>query len=136
MNDTDRILQYLQEHGSITSYEIRVQGLSGNPSQRITELQDRGHVIKPERFQREGRPCVNYILISTNSSSCVGADKPELSLSGADITSPQQIPSIGPEAIRVVSGSSLPSPAEETSPELCLFVLDDKPVSTHMAEAA
>lgn len=62
MTDRQRILDYLTTHGEVTSYDIRVKGLSGNPSQRITELQGEGHDITAERFLRDGRPCTLYTL--------------------------------------------------------------------------
>jgi hypothetical protein len=62
MNDRQRVLAYLEEHGEVTSYEIRVKGLSGNPSQRINELRDEGHQIDGEDFRRDGRPCTRYTL--------------------------------------------------------------------------
>lgn len=69
MSDADRILAYLDIHGSITSYEIRVKALSGDPSARIGELIDRGHEIDIEHFRREGRPCARYTLVGAGSST-------------------------------------------------------------------
>jgi hypothetical protein len=108
VTDTDRIEAYLLEHGSITSYEIRVKGLSGNPSQRVTELQDRGHHITAERFQRDGRPCVTYTLVPASSPPCAGV-KPmgesseRLAVNGR----PQQITST-PGGTSSSPGDSLP----------------------------
>ena len=65
MTDNERIADYLEEHGSITSYEMRVKGLTGNPAQRCRELRDRGYKIATENFRRDGRPCCRYTLIST-----------------------------------------------------------------------
>ena len=62
MNDRQRVLAYLEENGEVTSYEIRIKGLSGNPSQRINELRDEGHKIDGEDFRRDGRPCTRYTL--------------------------------------------------------------------------
>jgi hypothetical protein len=62
ITDKERVLAYLEEHGEVTSYEIRIKGLSGNPSQRINELEDDGHKIDAEPFRRDGRPCVLYKL--------------------------------------------------------------------------
>ena len=73
MTDTDRILELLKEHGSVTSYELRVQGFSGNPSQRMNELRERGHEIDAERFHREGRPCCRYKLRASTTPSLVGS---------------------------------------------------------------
>ena len=73
MTDTDRILELLQEHGSVTSYELRIWGFSGNPSQRMNEFRDRGHEIEPTRFSREGRPCCRYTLKSSGDASSLGA---------------------------------------------------------------
>jgi len=65
VTDAQRIAAYLEQHGSVTSHEIRVKGLSGNPSQRTRELRDQGYEIDTERFQREGRPCCRYTLIAS-----------------------------------------------------------------------
>jgi hypothetical protein len=62
VSDRERLLAYLEQHGSVTSYEIRTKALSGNPSQRVTELRDRGYDITAEQFRRDGRPCTRYTL--------------------------------------------------------------------------
>ena len=69
MTDNERIAEYLERHGSVTSYEIRVLELSGNPSQRINELTDAGYEIRAERYTREvhgkKRPACRYTLIAS-----------------------------------------------------------------------
>lgn len=155
MTDTDRILEYLQGHGSITSYEIRVKGLSGNPSQRVTELQDRGYDITAERFQRDGRPCVNYKLSPVSEQGRPGTSSP-----GAGVNGPRQVTD-GSGALRGVPGPSLQDRTSvrttrrasgadagsvltddggrdvEARPELALFTMPARAdESTHMREAA
>jgi hypothetical protein len=80
MTDNERIAAYLEEHGSITSYEIRMMELSGNPSQRIAELTSQGYEIEPERFHRvvrgKKRPCCRYVLISSPQAPRDGVSTP------------------------------------------------------------
>jgi hypothetical protein len=68
MNDRERVLNALRERGSLTSYEIRTEGLSGNPSQRINELRDLGFKIDGDPASREvdgkKRPMTVYTLLS------------------------------------------------------------------------
>lgn len=71
MTDRQRLLDYLIEHGEVTSYEIRVLALSGNPSQRVAELREEGHHITAERFTRDGRPCTHYTLRPVKKSGRV-----------------------------------------------------------------
>jgi hypothetical protein len=77
MSDNQRIAAYLQEHGSITSYEIRTMELSGNPAQRITELIDQGYEIQIDHFHRivrgKKRPCCRYTLIASPEAERPGA---------------------------------------------------------------
>lgn len=66
MSDCERILAALEARGELTSYEIRTEGLSGNPSQRINELRDRGYEIEGVPASREvhgqKRPMTIYKL--------------------------------------------------------------------------
>ena len=71
MTDRDRVLQALREAGStgLHSTAMRRQGLTGNPSQRIAELRDRGYRIeatsKPWKDgEGKRRPGTTYTLIS------------------------------------------------------------------------
>ena len=65
--DRDRILTALKARGSqgIHSHEIRKLGLSGHPSMRISELQERGYEIEHRREHKGRRPGVRYVLISS-----------------------------------------------------------------------
>ena len=64
MSDRDRILKLLEERGEVDTFYLRRNGFSGNPSQRIREIQDLGYVIDTERFTREdGRRGAKYKLV-------------------------------------------------------------------------
>lgn len=72
MTDTERILALLQRNGSVTSYELRTMGLSGNPSERIRDLKDLGYDIGSDRTTRvdphgKKRPMAIYTLRSGES---------------------------------------------------------------------
>lgn len=77
MTDRERILAELRK-GPITSFEARVNGWSGNPSQRINELRVEGHVIDAEDFYRvtgdKKRPCTRYTLVREASVARAAAD--------------------------------------------------------------
>jgi hypothetical protein len=63
-SDKDRILELLETQGSVTSFYLRKQGFSGNPSQRIKELIDAGHQIQSERYEDSpGRYGARYALV-------------------------------------------------------------------------
>jgi len=64
--DRDRILTALKARGSqgIHSHEIRRLGLSGHPSMRISELEERGYSIEHHREHKGRRPGVRYVLVS------------------------------------------------------------------------
>lgn len=65
MSDRDRIRELLERRGptGVTTFELRQQGYSGNPSQRIRELTDMGLTITSERFVRDdGRRGAKYVL--------------------------------------------------------------------------
>ncbi len=66
LTDCDRIAIALKARGSagIHSHEIRKLGLSGHPSMRISELEERGYVIEHTREFKGRRPGVRYTLIS------------------------------------------------------------------------
>ena len=106
MTDNERIAEYLEQHGSITSYEIRVLELSGNPSQRITELTDAGYRIDTERYTRDvhgkKRPCCRYTLIAS----------PEL----RPVTKPLGVDGVESSAGGSVASRGSSSGSMETSP--------------------
>lgn len=64
--DKERILDALRK-GPLTSYEARILGLSGNPSQRCRELIADGHEIAIQHTHREvhgkKRPLAVYMLV-------------------------------------------------------------------------
>lgn len=64
-SDTDRILELLERGDWIDTFFLRSKGFSGNPSQRIRDLKDRGYAIETKRFTREydGRRGAKYRLI-------------------------------------------------------------------------
>jgi sirohydrochlorin ferrochelatase len=97
MTDNERIAAYLREHGSVTSYEIRVMELSGNPSQRIAELVAEGFEIAQERFHRvvrgKKRPCCRYVLISSPAAPDGAASTNPPSKDAAPVSDdPQSVP--------------------------------------------
>lgn len=68
--DRDRILTALKARGSqgIHSHEIRRLGLSGHPSMRVSELEERGYEIEHHREHKGRRPGVRYVLVSEPDS--------------------------------------------------------------------
>ena len=63
-SDKDRILELLEARGSVTSFYLRKEGFSGNPSQRIKELIAEGHQIQSERYEDSpGRWGARYVLV-------------------------------------------------------------------------
>jgi hypothetical protein len=63
-SDKDRILELLEARGSVTSFYLRKEGFSGNPSQRIKELIAAGHQIQSERYEDSpGRYGARYALV-------------------------------------------------------------------------
>lgn len=69
MSDTDRLLDLLQaasDTGVHTS-ELRYHGVSGNPSQRRADLEERGYTISstPEPYPSDPRRCgARYRLVA------------------------------------------------------------------------
>ena len=99
MTDRDRVLQALREAGStgLHSTAMRRRGLTGNPSQRIAELRDRGYRIeatsKPWKDgEGKRRPGTTYTLISEPDPG-LGAgtadERPREPLAGASAESEQ-----------------------------------------------
>jgi hypothetical protein len=143
MNDRQRVLAYLEEHGEVTSYEIRVKGLSGNPSQRINELRDEGHQIDGEDFRRDGRPCTRYTLRRVHQAchgeEVGGVDNPQESSAlrtaesrgGSSGTHPPAA-SISGEGVEtpITGGGAPPHPAA-----LPLFDLPRSGQTSHYKEA-
>lgn len=83
MADRHRVLEaMIANGGTLTSYEISKAGLSSNPSQRITDLEEKeGHKFDREDFMREDpfgtkRPCTRYTLTH------LAADPPPLKRGG------------------------------------------------------
>lgn len=78
--DCERIAAKLKTLGSrgLHSHEIRKLGFSGNPSQRITELEDQGYEIRHVREHVGRRPGTRYFLISEpgQKAAGVGAGSP------------------------------------------------------------
>ena len=64
--DTARLLTALRARGpvGIHSHEIRRLGISGNPSQRVKELEEDGHQIEHRREHKGRRPGVRYRLLA------------------------------------------------------------------------
>lgn len=75
MSDRDRMLALLKERGAtgVTTFELRRSGVSGNPSQRKAELEERGHRIAVEPYTEGRRRGRRYILISEHQT---GGSKP------------------------------------------------------------
>ena len=110
MADRHRVLEaIIANGGSMTSYEISIAGLSSNPSQRITDLEQKeGYEFDREDFMRVDavgtkRPCTRYTLTRNPSSGSVERDLPPVAV----LDSPQQIKSVG--AGRSLAPTSLPS---------------------------
>jgi len=64
--DCERVLAVLRARGKsgIHSHEIRKLGLSGNPSQRVRELEAQGFEISHEREHKGRRPGIRYRLVA------------------------------------------------------------------------
>jgi hypothetical protein len=68
--DCERLLKLLREWpAGVHSHAIRNLGVSGNPSQRVRELRDRGFNIESKRENRGKRPGVRYTLRGTPGSA-------------------------------------------------------------------
>lgn len=64
MSDRERVLEILERDGSVTSFELRRNGVSGNPSQRVRELKVQGYAIESERYEEApGRFGTRYTLV-------------------------------------------------------------------------
>lgn len=74
--DTERVLEALRAAGGrgLHSHDIRRRGLSGNPSQRMSDLQDLGYVIEAQRENVGRRPGTRYFL---KRDVGAGAGRPE-----------------------------------------------------------
>jgi hypothetical protein len=149
MNDRQRVLAYLEENGEVTSYEIRIKGLSGNPSQRINELRDEGHKIDGEDFRRDGRPCTRYTLLPANQACPVEGARGGPVRLGASETVPRGssrgqgiVPVPEPDQrAAATSGAGCGSPGSDGSRAVTaiptLFELDaDRPSNYYEGEAA
>lgn len=68
--DTQRLLIALQARGpkGIYSHEIRKLGISGNPSQRVADLEALGYEIDHRREHKGRRPGVRYTLTAEPQS--------------------------------------------------------------------
>jgi hypothetical protein len=55
------------------SHTIRKRGLSGHPSMRISELEERGYVIEHVREFKGHRPGVRYVLVSEPGTTATEA---------------------------------------------------------------
>lgn len=51
----DRVLQFIMEHGSITSYQAYAEIGCTQLATRISELKDRGHRFRKERIKTQNR---------------------------------------------------------------------------------
>jgi hypothetical protein len=67
VTDADRLLSLLLERPAygMHSHDIRRYGISGNPSQRIKDLEARGYSFSKERENRGKRPGTRYKLIDS-----------------------------------------------------------------------
>jgi hypothetical protein len=93
VSDTDRTLEALRRAGpaGVTTLELRRAGISGNPSQRRAELEERGHVIDSEEERNGRRRWSRYVLTYDAEREAEGS-RPDggvnasagLSLSAAD----------------------------------------------------
>ena len=115
MSDRARVLDRLRR-GSVHSIELRREGYTGNPSQRINELIEEGHTIRrdPEPWKdAEGkqRGGVRYTLIGDAESS-TPTDEP----GGAPAPLPDHAAGFVGEAhddSGLTADSPLPHPAPE-----------------------
>lgn len=79
--DREVILDALRR-GPVTSYEIRVNGWSGNPAERIRELKAEGHEIESEPgFRISGGRRRNLTVYTL---AALAPEKPELVAGGGD----------------------------------------------------
>lgn len=66
LTDRDRVLAALRAAGpqGLHSHDVRRRGLSGHPSERAKELEERGYTIRREREYRDGRNGTRFYLLS------------------------------------------------------------------------
>lgn len=69
--DNERLLIALRARGAtgIHSHEIRKLGISGNPSQRISELEEQGFEISKVREHKGRRPGTRYTLVGSSAGT-------------------------------------------------------------------
>lgn len=121
MSDRLRVLDALREaeDGGVHSHDIRVRGLSGNPSQRIAELEAEGHEITIIRENRGKRPGARYFLTKflrdTGVAALGGPPSGRRSDSGAAASGPTQARenARGSESLEGQDGGALFSLHEE-----------------------
>jgi hypothetical protein len=69
-SDASRVLHLLERAGraGVHSHELRRAGISGNPSQRIIDLQELGYEITSEREHVGRRPGARYKLVEPGAA--------------------------------------------------------------------
>jgi len=78
VSDRLRVLAQLQRAGAsgVHSLDLRREGFTGNPSQRMNELRDEGYVIEAKREARFDRNGTRYTLVSEPSELSRSASPP------------------------------------------------------------
>lgn len=101
--DREAVLTALRRYRVVCSLDLRERHYSGNPSQRIRELRELGHVIEAQPMRRAGRNATLYRLI----------EEADLGLGAATVP--------GNPALSSVSGSASPPVAGGPEPGAGLF---------------
>jgi len=127
MTDNERLLTAPRARGpvGIHSHEIRKLGISGNPSQRISELEEAGYSIEHKREHKGRRPGVRYTLVGSDAevngaAATSPSDSSSLSIASSEVgvvaLQPEgQERSGEPEYASLDSGASLSAPDQGVS---------------------
>lgn len=69
--DCERLANFLRVRGPAGghSHEIRRLAISGNPSQRVADLEAQGFVIEHQREFKGRRPGMRYVLVAEPQST-------------------------------------------------------------------
>lgn len=98
-SDREAVLAALRRYRAVCSLDLRERHYSGNPSQRVRELRERGFVIEAEPTRRDGRNATLYRLL----------EEPDLRVGAATVpTSNPVSPPHGGDASPPVTGGPDP----------------------------
>lgn len=102
LTDNEAIIKALREVPSTGAHssELRRFEFTGNPSQRVSELRDRGYEIRVEEENRGKRPGIRIWLVSEPPSGAVSAPPtPDLSDGAASEGALFELPHVSQLAI-------------------------------------